>query len=80
MRGIILRLKLLMSFAYGYDYPVEICVTCTVESRVSRGDERYLLNNTSSLFVFHIFNPAGIAPTAFIVRCIDRSERNDCSF
>ena len=50
-----MRLKLLMSFAYCYDYSVEIFVTCTVEGQVSRLDERYLLNNTSSLFVFHIF-------------------------
>ena len=31
--GIEMRLKLLMSFAYDYDYPIEICVACTVETR-----------------------------------------------
>ena len=37
-----MRLNLLMSFAYRYDYPIEIFVTYTVEGEVSRGDERYL--------------------------------------
>ena len=39
-----MRLNLLMSFAYCYDYPKEIFVACTVEGQVSRGDERYLLD------------------------------------
>ena len=37
-----MRLNLLMSFAYCYDYPIEIFVACTLEGQVSRGDERYL--------------------------------------
>ena len=37
-----MRLNLLMSFAYCYDYPIEIFVACTVEGQVSRDDERYL--------------------------------------
>ena len=37
-----MRLNSLMSFAYCYDYPIEIFVVCTVEGQVIRGDERYL--------------------------------------
>ena len=45
LRDTILRLKVLMSFAYCYDYPVEIFVGCTVEGQVSRDDERHLFFN-----------------------------------
>ena len=37
-----MRLKLLISFAYPYDYSKEIIVAFTVEGQVSRDDERYL--------------------------------------
>ena len=45
MRDTTLRLKLLMSFAYWYDFPIEIFVACTVEGQVSRDDELYLYDN-----------------------------------
>ena len=38
-----MRLKLLMSFGYCYDYPIEIFVAFTVESSESIDDQRYLL-------------------------------------
>ena len=40
-----MRLKLLMSFAYSYDYSMEIIVTFPVEGQVSLDDERYLFIN-----------------------------------
>ena len=39
-----MRLKLLISFAYPYDYSKEIIVAFTIEGQVSRDDERYLFN------------------------------------
>ena len=37
-----MSLKLLMSFAYSYNYSIEIIVTFPVEGQVSLDDERYL--------------------------------------
>ena len=53
-----MRLKLLMSFAYCYDYPIEIFVACTVERKVSRDDERYLFAFRAS-YIYSLSIEAG---------------------
>ena len=46
-----MRLKLLISFAYPYDYSKEIIVAFTVEGQVSRDDERYLFLFMNKLII-----------------------------
>ena len=46
-----MRLKLLISFAYPYDYSKEIIVAFTVEGQVSRDDERYLFLSDKTICI-----------------------------
>ena len=61
-----MRLKLVMRFAYPYEYSIEIIVAFTVESQVSPDDERYLYienifltcdKQTNKLITFHMIPP-----------------------
>ena len=63
-----MRLKLLISFAYPYDYSKEIIVAFTVEGQVSRDDERYL-------YLTWFGNAIGLTNFILLVVCSKRQTK-----